>query len=68
MPGRGNAETMDSVSDARAASGPQTRGDAYIRFPHLHGDLLCFVAEDDLWLAPLAPPLRAGARRGGRGG
>lgn len=21
--------------------------------PHLHGDLLCFVAEDDLWLAPL---------------
>ncbi|MDF3293817.1 S41 family peptidase [Streptomyces sp. RB6PN23] len=27
--------------------------DAYIRFPHLHGDLLCFVAEDDLWVAPL---------------
>ena len=26
----------------------------YLRFPHLHGDLLCFVAEDDLWLAPLA--------------
>ncbi|WP_228084144.1 S41 family peptidase [Streptomyces profundus] len=24
-----------------------------MRFPHLHGDLLCFVAEDDLWLAPL---------------
>ncbi|MFB6557116.1 peptidase S41, partial [Streptomyces sp. NPDC056405] len=22
---------------------------------HLHGDLLCFAAEDDLWLAPLAP-------------
>ncbi|MEU2232661.1 S41 family peptidase [Streptomyces vietnamensis] len=28
---------------------------AYLRFPHLHDDLLCFVAEDDLWIAPLAP-------------
>ncbi|MGI5338430.1 S41 family peptidase [Streptomyces sp. CA-181903] len=27
--------------------------DAYLRYPHLHGDLLCFVAEDDLWLSPL---------------
>ncbi|KAF4405383.1 S41 family peptidase [Streptomyces lycii] len=35
---------MEKVSDA-----------AYLRFPHLHGDLLCFTAEDDLWLAPLAP-------------
>ncbi|MGP3989513.1 S41 family peptidase [Streptomyces sp. 3N207] len=26
---------------------------AYLRFPHLHGDLLCFVAEDDLWVAPV---------------
>ncbi|MGH3123422.1 MAG: peptidase S41, partial [Streptosporangiaceae bacterium] len=25
----------------------------YLRFPHLHGDLLTFVAEDDVWLAPL---------------
>ncbi|MFC8917091.1 S41 family peptidase [Streptomyces sp. NPDC057116] len=36
---------------------------AYLRFPHLHDDLLCFVAEDDLWVAPLAadgePPGRA---------
>ncbi|MEV4740443.1 S41 family peptidase [Streptomyces sp. NPDC049555] len=32
--------------------------DAYIRFPHLHGDLLCFVAEDDLWLAPLTGAAR----------
>ncbi|WP_435058711.1 S41 family peptidase [Streptomyces sp. bgisy060] len=28
---------------------------AYLRFPHLHDDLLCFAAEDDLWLAPLVP-------------
>ena len=25
----------------------------YLRFPNLHGDLLTFVAEDDVWLAPL---------------
>lgn len=24
----------------------------YLRFPHIHGDLLTFVAEDDVWLAP----------------
>ncbi|XVV04588.1 hypothetical protein ACQPW3_04010 [Actinosynnema sp. CA-248983] len=27
---------------------------AYLRHPHLHGDLVTFVAEDDVWLAPLA--------------
>ncbi|WP_206507967.1 S41 family peptidase [Streptomyces chrestomyceticus] len=26
---------------------------AYLRFPHLHGDLVTFAAEDDVWLAPL---------------
>nr|WP_232107756.1 S41 family peptidase [Streptomyces gossypiisoli] len=30
-----------------------------MRLPHLSGDLLCFVAEDDLWLAPLDGPGRA---------
>ncbi|MEU4352547.1 S41 family peptidase [Streptomyces sp. NPDC023838] len=28
---------------------------AYLRFPHLHDDLICFAAEDDLWVAPLVP-------------
>jgi tricorn protease len=32
---------------------------SYLRHPHLSGDLLCFVAEDDLWLAPLDAPRRA---------
>ncbi|MGW2375953.1 S41 family peptidase [Kitasatospora sp. NPDC001683] len=30
-----------------------TSAGAYPRHPHLHGDLVTFVAEDDLWLAPL---------------
>ncbi|GAA0403159.1 S41 family peptidase [Streptomyces luteireticuli] len=30
--------------------------DAYLRYPHVHGDQLCFVAEDDLWLSPLPGP------------
>ncbi|MEW2547812.1 S41 family peptidase [Streptomyces sp. NPDC047002] len=32
---------------------------AYLRFPHLHEDLVCFAAEDDIWIAPVAP---AGSR------
>ncbi|WP_228983033.1 S41 family peptidase [Streptomyces sp. DH12] len=28
---------------------------AYLRYPHLHQDLLCFAVEDDLWVAPLVP-------------
>jgi len=37
---------MGEVSDAHQS---------YLRFPHLHGDLLTFVAEDDVWVAPLGP-------------
>ncbi len=24
----------------------------YLRFPHIHGDLIVFIADDDVWLAP----------------
>ncbi|WP_426998991.1 S41 family peptidase [Pseudarthrobacter sp. N5] len=27
---------------------------SYFRFPHLHGDLVTFVAEDDVWIAPVS--------------
>ncbi|MFJ4170390.1 S41 family peptidase [Paenarthrobacter sp. NPDC089714] len=27
---------------------------SYLRFPHVHGDLVTFVAEDDIWIAPVA--------------
>lgn len=27
---------------------------SYFRYPHVHGDLVAFVAEDDVWLAPVA--------------
>jgi tricorn protease len=26
----------------------------YLRYPHIHGDLVAFTAEDDVWLAPAA--------------
>jgi tricorn protease len=26
----------------------------YLRFPHIHGDLVTFIADDDVWLAPAA--------------
>ncbi|MFG2646927.1 S41 family peptidase [Streptomyces sp. NPDC048436] len=31
----------------------QTGHPAYLRFPHLHGELVAFTAEDDVWVAPL---------------
>ncbi|GAA1771461.1 hypothetical protein GCM10009712_19310 [Pseudarthrobacter sulfonivorans] len=27
---------------------------SYFRFPHVHGDLVTFVAEDDVWIAPFS--------------
>ncbi|MFF7973275.1 S41 family peptidase [Streptomyces sp. NPDC007905] len=33
--------------------GASTGSSGYLRFPHLHGDLVTFTAEDDVWLAPL---------------
>ena len=31
----------------------------YLRYPHLHGDLVAFVAQDDIWLASIGSPARA---------
>jgi tricorn protease len=28
--------------------------DAYLRFPHVHADLVTFVAADDIWIAPVS--------------
>ncbi|OEU87022.1 peptidase S41 [Streptomyces abyssalis] len=36
----------------------------YLRFPHLQRDLVCFVAEDDVWVAPLTPGAPGGGRPG----
>ncbi|MGW4436727.1 S41 family peptidase [Streptomyces sp. NPDC004596] len=33
--------------------GAPTASSGYLRFPHPHGGLVTFVAEDDVWLAPL---------------
>ncbi|MDT0309090.1 PDZ domain-containing protein [Streptomyces sp. DSM 44917] len=45
---------MSDEPTSAAASRSRTQGtDGYLRYPHLHEELLCFVAEDDLWLAPL---------------
>ncbi|MFF2749579.1 PDZ domain-containing protein [Kitasatospora sp. NPDC058048] len=40
------------MTDSLSTSSNSSAG-AYLRHPHLHGDLVAFVAEDDLWLAPL---------------
>ncbi|MER6923971.1 peptidase S41, partial [Streptomyces spiralis] len=37
----------------QSASSLLSASTAYLRFPHLHGELVAFTAEDDVWLAPL---------------
>ncbi|MFE9386477.1 S41 family peptidase [Streptomyces sp. NPDC007025] len=36
--------------------GKVTDDGAYLRYPHLHGELLCFTTEDDLWAVRLPEP------------
>ncbi len=53
-------ETQSAPAPARGRlrpvkpDGGATSG-SYLRFPHIHGDLVCFAAEDDLWVAPVVP-------------
>ncbi|GAC1481499.1 MAG: hypothetical protein NVS1B16_12040 [Pseudarthrobacter sp.] len=50
------------LTEPRYLPGPQCGFDydrmmtssSYFRFPHVHGDLVTFVAEDDVWIAPLS--------------
>ncbi|MFC9629011.1 S41 family peptidase [Streptomyces mirabilis] len=37
----------------QSASSAPSVSPAYLRFPHLHGELVAFTAEDDVWVAPL---------------
>ncbi|MFG2851345.1 S41 family peptidase [Streptomyces mirabilis] len=37
----------------QSASSASSVSPAYLRFPHLHGELVAFTAEDDVWVAPL---------------
>ncbi|MFF2364894.1 S41 family peptidase [Streptomyces sp. NPDC058122] len=41
------------MSDEYENATTDENSSGYLRFPHLSGDRLCFVTEDDLWLAPL---------------
>ncbi|MFJ2392900.1 S41 family peptidase [Streptomyces sp. NPDC087843] len=43
----------DTYEKATADKDTTDRASGYLRFPHLSGDRLCFVTEDDLWVAPL---------------
>ncbi|MFI0239766.1 S41 family peptidase [Streptomyces sp. NPDC016845] len=46
------------MTEATEANEDDT-GRAYLRFPHLSGERLCFVVEDDLWVAPVDGSARA---------
>ncbi|MGW7261987.1 S41 family peptidase [Streptomyces sp. NPDC054842] len=41
------------MSDEHEKATADESAPGYLRCPHLSGDLLCFAAEDDLWVAPL---------------
>ncbi|MFD7680519.1 MULTISPECIES: S41 family peptidase [unclassified Streptomyces] len=41
------------MSDEHENATTDEHSTGYLRFPHLSGDRLCFVTEDDLWVAPL---------------
>ncbi len=60
MPGRIRAEKAEhsGCSGWVRVAGVSDNG-AYLRFPTVRGEMVAFVAEDDVWLA---------TRSGGRGG
>ncbi|WP_415923819.1 S41 family peptidase [Streptomyces scabiei] len=49
-PDRSRTRDRATGREQERPAGPDS---GYLRHPHLSGDRLCFVAEDDLWLAPL---------------
>lgn len=51
--GAPRAEKHGEVSDEHENATTDEHSPGYLRFPHLSGDRLCFVTEDDLWVAPL---------------
>ncbi|RKN37767.1 S41 family peptidase [Streptomyces hoynatensis] len=53
---------MTASHSSAPSPAPAREPEGYLRYPHLHGELLCFVAEDDLWLAPLPAPGRPAGR------
>ncbi|MEU6032454.1 PDZ domain-containing protein [Streptomyces tauricus] len=44
---------MTQPASAASASAASAATSAYLRYPHLHGELIAFTAEDDVWVAPL---------------
>ncbi|MFF3482072.1 S41 family peptidase [Streptomyces sp. NPDC002701] len=46
-------QPASAATAASAAFSGASESSAYLRYPHLHGELLAFTAEDDVWVAPL---------------
>ncbi len=51
--GRRTARKPAGLQGCRAWDVAVTSG-GYLRFPHLHGDVLTLVADDDVWLVPVS--------------